>query len=123
MWNEAERLAFNASVSCAHCGSKNVEVGGWTTTIASASRWEDENHNWHEHDSNRIDAYYDCKACGQRVKIHPLNSCWCGWSQGASITHEMLVKKAKELWIERGSPIGSPEVDWDEAKRQLYRGS
>lgn len=34
-------------------------------------------------------------------------------------TLDEISTRAKYLWIERGCPIGSPEVDWEKAKRQL----
>jgi hypothetical protein len=33
--------------------------------------------------------------------------------------HQILERLAYEAWLRRGKPVGSPEVDWDEACRQL----
>jgi Protein of unknown function (DUF2934) len=30
-----------------------------------------------------------------------------------------IAARAYELWVQRGRPIGSPEVDWDAAEKQL----
>ncbi len=35
------------------------------------------------------------------------------------IDHETIARHAYELWILRGSPIGSPEVDWLRAEEEL----
>jgi hypothetical protein len=34
--------------------------------------------------------------------------------------HEFVAKLAYQLWEERGSPFGSPEVDWFAAERTVY---
>jgi hypothetical protein len=34
-------------------------------------------------------------------------------------THEQIAALAKILWVARGCPEGSPEVDWFEAEQQL----
>ena len=34
---------------------------------------------------------------------------------------EKIAVRAFELWQRRGSPLGSPEVDWFEAERELRR--
>lgn len=34
--------------------------------------------------------------------------------------HEFVAKLAYKLWVERGRPLGSPEVDWFAAERALY---
>ena len=34
-------------------------------------------------------------------------------------THDEIAKLAYELWERRGRPLGSPEIDWYEAKRAL----
>jgi hypothetical protein len=34
-------------------------------------------------------------------------------------THERLKALAFESWIGRGRPVGSPDVDWEEALKQL----
>lgn len=33
---------------------------------------------------------------------------------------ELVAKLAYKLWEERGQPIGSPEVDWFAAEREVY---
>jgi hypothetical protein len=33
--------------------------------------------------------------------------------------HEDVAKLAYRLWEERGRPIGSPEVDWHRAEREM----
>ena len=39
--------------------------------------------------------------------------------QPTSIAEEQISARAYELWIERGCPIGSPEVDWYNAEQEL----
>lgn len=34
-------------------------------------------------------------------------------------TREHIAARAYELWMERGCPAGSPEVDWQQAEDQL----
>jgi hypothetical protein len=34
-------------------------------------------------------------------------------------TQEEIAKLAYQLWVERGAPIGSPEVDWARAEQAL----
>jgi Protein of unknown function (DUF2934) len=34
--------------------------------------------------------------------------------------HEFVEKLAYELWVERGRPLGSPEVDWFAAEQAVY---
>jgi hypothetical protein len=34
--------------------------------------------------------------------------------------HEFVAKLAYQLWEKRGSPFGSPEVDWFAAERAVY---
>lgn len=34
--------------------------------------------------------------------------------------HEFVAKLAYQYWLERGMPIGSPEVDWFAAERDVY---
>jgi Protein of unknown function (DUF2934) len=34
--------------------------------------------------------------------------------------HEFVAKLAYQYWEERGMPLGSPEVDWFAAERELY---
>ena len=33
--------------------------------------------------------------------------------------HETIALRAYELWVSRGCPIGSPEVDWECAEQEL----
>jgi hypothetical protein len=33
--------------------------------------------------------------------------------------HEKISARAYELWIERGSPMGSPEIDWQRAEAEI----
>ena len=33
--------------------------------------------------------------------------------------HEILKRLAYESWLERGRPIGSPEVDWQKAEEKI----
>lgn len=40
-------------------------------------------------------------------------------SESHSPTHEEIAALAHQLWIKRGSPIGSPERDWLEAEGEL----
>lgn len=30
---------------------------------------------------------------------------------------------AYQLWLERGSPMGSPEIDWQRAEQELRKGT
>jgi len=34
--------------------------------------------------------------------------------------YEFVEKLANELWIQRGRPLGSPEVDWFAAEKAVY---
>ena len=34
--------------------------------------------------------------------------------------HEFIEKLAYELWTKRGSPLGSPDVDWFAAEQAVY---
>jgi hypothetical protein len=34
--------------------------------------------------------------------------------------HAFIAKLAYELWVQRGRPFGSPEVDWFAAERAVY---
>jgi Protein of unknown function (DUF2934) len=34
--------------------------------------------------------------------------------------HEFVAKLAYQHWVRRGMPLGSPEVDWFAAERDLY---
>jgi DUF2934 family protein len=34
--------------------------------------------------------------------------------------HEFVEKLAYELWVQRGRPLGSPEVDWFAAEQAVY---
>jgi hypothetical protein len=36
-----------------------------------------------------------------------------------SATHEQIEERAYYLWEERGRPVGSPDVDWACAEREL----
>ena len=36
-----------------------------------------------------------------------------------SLSPELIALRAYELWRQRGSPVGSPEIDWLEAEREL----
>jgi DUF2934 family protein len=33
--------------------------------------------------------------------------------------HDIIAKRAYELWEERGCPIGSPHQDWDRAEKEI----
>lgn len=35
-------------------------------------------------------------------------------------TYEEIARLAEQLWIERGRPFGSPEVDWLRAEQTLF---
>ncbi len=35
-------------------------------------------------------------------------------------SYEEIARLAEQLWIERGRPFGSPEVDWLTAEQKLY---
>lgn len=37
----------------------------------------------------------------------------------AMFSHQDIASHAHKLWLERGSPSGSPDIDWAEASRQL----
>jgi hypothetical protein len=34
--------------------------------------------------------------------------------------YEFVTKLAYKLWVQRGSPLGSPDVDWFAAERAVY---
>lgn len=34
--------------------------------------------------------------------------------------HEFVAKLAYKLWVQRGRPFGSPDVDWFAAERAVY---
>ena len=34
-------------------------------------------------------------------------------------THEQIEQRAYQLWEHRGRPSGEPEIDWEEAEREL----
>ena len=34
-------------------------------------------------------------------------------------THEEIQTRAYQLWLERGTPLGSPETDWFRAEHEL----
>jgi hypothetical protein len=60
------------------------------------------------------------------IKIDPKKAAASGLkTQGATtqITETSIVAvRAYELWIQRGCPIGTPEIDWFQAEKEL-RGS
>jgi len=35
--------------------------------------------------------------------------------------HEFVEELAYKLWVQRGRPLGSPEVDWFAAEQAVYR--
>jgi hypothetical protein len=37
--------------------------------------------------------------------------------------HEVIAVRAYELWIARGCPIGSPELDWLQAEAELSQAA
>jgi hypothetical protein len=41
----------------------------------------------------------------------------------ATVAHDEIATLAHQLWERRGSPIGSPDVDWREAEKQLRGAS
>lgn len=40
----------------------------------------------------------------------------------ASVTHDMIAKRAYEIYASRGYAAGNPDEDWHEAERQLRAG-
>jgi hypothetical protein len=36
-----------------------------------------------------------------------------------TLTHQQIAERAYFLWEERGRPVGSPEIDWLRAEREL----
>jgi hypothetical protein len=40
-------------------------------------------------------------------------------SAARNLNHETIATRAYELWTLRGSPVGSPEVDWLQAEAEL----
>ncbi len=34
--------------------------------------------------------------------------------------HEFVTKLAYKLWVQRGRPLGSPDVDWSAAEQAVY---
>lgn len=36
-----------------------------------------------------------------------------------AVPHEQIAERAYFLWEERGRPLGSPEIDWQRAEREL----
>ena len=40
----------------------------------------------------------------------------------AAPNREAIAIRAYELWVSRGSPLGSPEVDWERAEQELLQG-
>lgn len=45
----------------------------------------------------------------------------CSLDQQETV-HDLIAERAYQLWEERGRPWGSPEVDWQEAVRELCEG-
>jgi hypothetical protein len=43
--------------------------------------------------------------------------------ESATVTANAIAIRAYELWQQRGSPIGSPEIDWHQAENELKKGS
>jgi hypothetical protein len=41
----------------------------------------------------------------------------------APVEHQTIEALAYQLWVERGSPLGSPETDWLRAEEQLQTTS
>ena len=41
----------------------------------------------------------------------------------APVDHEKIEALAYRLWLERGSPVGSPETDWHRAEQELQKGT
>lgn len=79
MFNEVDRVRLDMLVECSYCQSKDVKCTSFCTTIMTAGEF-DAPDGHHEHDTNRIRAYYTC-ANGHKFEITPINSCWCGWKQ------------------------------------------
>ena len=57
------------------------------------------------------------------LKIDPKKSTAAGSkTQAANASTQdtnIIEARAYELWVQRGCPIGSPEVDWYQAEREL----
>lgn len=96
MYNVVEQMILDSFVECSYCGAKGKDVKclGLITTIAAIGQGrrgaeERFNNKWlpygviHDHDGNCIDGAYEC-INGHKFAIKALNSCWCGWRQGAS---------------------------------------
>lgn len=43
-------------------------------------------------------------------------------TEAGTISDSIIAKRAYELWLDRGCPEGSPEVDWYEAQSEMKRG-
>jgi hypothetical protein len=60
------------------------------------------------------------------IKIDPKKTAAGAVKNQAAVTPSTEIRtieaRAYELWIQRGCPIGSPEVDWLQAEREI-RGS
>jgi hypothetical protein len=58
------------------------------------------------------------------IKIDPKKAVATGTKTQAAIAPtpnvNTVAARAYELWIQRGCPIGSPEVDWLQAERELH---
>jgi len=57
------------------------------------------------------------------LKIDPKKSTATGTKTQAANTStqdtNIIEARAYELWVQRGCPIGSPEVDWYQAEREV----
>jgi hypothetical protein len=59
------------------------------------------------------------------IKIDPKKAAASGLKTQGTTTHtetSIVAVRAYELWIQRGCPIGTPEIDWFQAEKEL-RGS
>jgi hypothetical protein len=58
------------------------------------------------------------------IKIDPKKAVATGSKTQAAITPARdtgnIAVRAYELWLQRGCPIGSPEVDWYQAEREIH---
>src|SRR5262249_17968374 len=52
-------------------------------------------------------------------KRRPSLSRAVGSPSDASPTHAEIAELAYRLWMERGAPMGSPEIDWERAEHML----
>ena len=55
-------------------------------------------------------------ACGLDAAGHKQNS---GSEQHGENRHELVQKLAYQHWEKRGSPFGSPEIDWFAAEKAM----